>query len=125
MKIITKNNINYMVLHHIDDFINSDIYKYLYSFWSGFNAKNLRKILLELSSSVDYFEIHDDNNEIINLVSISKSDPEPLISITGVKLKECFYKSKLSTYKNQTLLLTNITSDILLFMYMKGFYETK
>ena len=114
-----------MLLHHIDDFINSDIYKYLYSFWSGFNTKNLRKILLELSSSVDYFEIHDDNNEIINLVSISKSDPEPLLSITGVKLKEGFYKSKLSTYRNQTMLLTNITSDILLFMYMKGFYEKK
>ena len=125
MKIITKNNINYMLLHHVDDFINSDIYKYLYSFWSGFNAKNLRKILLELSSSVDYFEIHDDNNEIINLVSISKSDTEPLLSITGVKLKEGFYKSKLSTYRNQNLLLTNITSDILLFMYMKGFYEKK
>ena len=42
-----------------------------------------------------------------------------------MKLKEGFYKSKLSTYKNQNLLLTNITSDILLFMYMKGFYETK
>ena len=125
MKIITKNHINDMVLHHIDDFINSDIYKYLYSFWSGFNEKNLRKILLELSSSVDYFEINDDNNEIINLVSISKSDTEPLLSITGVKLKEGFYKSKLSTYRNQNLLLTNITSDILLFMYMKGFYETK
>lgn len=125
MKIITKNHINDMVLHHIDDFINSDIYKYLYSFWSGFNTKNLRKILLELSSSVDYFEIHDDNNEIINLVSISKSDQEPLLSITGVKLKEGFYKSKLSTYRNQNLLLTNITSDILLFMYMKGFYEKK